>query len=559
MVWARIQGTIAKFANTISKTLDVDVLIVDNNLKVIGTTFRYFDQYQVIRRVSVIGQVIATREVVAIENRRKFKVCQSCPEYETCVMRGLIAVPIFHNDLVVGAIALILPQQRVGPIFKDVDNSIEFLQNMATLLSSKLQDSDDYSALDIIKQEREILMDEVEYAIVSTDNLGGITYHNSRFSEYFRPDRSCVGEMLYDIIPHKVISDFLSHRVKAVNELIFNEAGADSFYGLVTCKNITIKGRDNGALFLFKPVHQINSDFSEIAGPNAQVSFPRYEGQLFPRTLTDEAKRLAVGGKSVLIECAPHTDDLLLARCIHNYSDRSRAAMVTVDCDSVQDIQEEATFGELGQLHLAHKGTAFFRNVDLLPYYLQEKLVEFLKDRTLSHGGGGAARVDVRLLFSTTADLKGLVARGAFLEPLYYRISEHVLRLPPIAENPAQLRALIEHALRFSRSCYRKGDLSLAPEAMERLCAYSWPGNLTELNQTMDRLARCADGRIDLEQLLECCPALFAGWRQQSIEELEREHIQALLRDRCPKEKIGHILGISRATLYRKIKQYELE
>lgn len=558
MLWARIQGSIAKFANTISKTLDVDVMIVDSNLKVIGTTFRYFDQYEIIRRVSVIGQAITNREVIAIENRRKFKTCQACPEYETCVMRGLIAVPIFYHDTVVGAIALILPQQRVGPIFKDVDNSIEFLQNMAALLSSKLQDSDDYSALDIIKQEREILMDEVEYAIVSTDNLGGITYHNSRFSEYFRPDKSCVGEMLYDIIPHRVISDFLSHQVKAVNELIFIETGSESFYGLVTCKNITIKGWDNGALFLFKPVHQINSDFSEISGPNAQVSFPRYEGQLFPLALTDDAKRLAVGGKIVLIEYAPHTDDLLLAQCIHNYSDRSRAAMVTVDCDSVRDIQEKATFGELGQLHLAHKGTVFFRNIDLLPYYLQEKLVEFIKDRTLSHGSEGAARVDVHLLFSTTADLKAMVAQGAFLEPLYYRISEYVLRIPPIAEDPVQLRALIESSLRFCRTCYRKNNLTISPEAMERLCSYGWPGNLTELNQTLDRLVRCADGRVDLDKLRACCPTLFAGWQQQSMVELERERIRTLLQNRCPKEEISHILGISRATLYRKIKQYRL-
>ena len=172
MLLARIKGALSKFANTISKMLDVDVLIVDSNLKVVGSTFRYFAQYDVIRRVSIIGQCMTTREVVSIEDRRKFSTCQACPEYETCEMRGLIAVPIVYKDTVVGAIALIIPQQKVAAIFRDVNNSIEFLQNMASLLSSKLQDSDDYSALDVIKQEREILMDEVEYAIVSTDNLG---------------------------------------------------------------------------------------------------------------------------------------------------------------------------------------------------------------------------------------------------------------------------------------------------------------------------------------------------------------------------------------------------
>lgn len=556
MLLARIKGALSKFANTISKTLDVDVLIVDSNLKVVGTTFRYFDQYEVIRRVSIIGQCISTRTVVAIEDRRKFDTCQACPEYETCEMRGLIAVPIFYRDTVVGAIALIIPQQKVAAIFRDVNNSVEFLQNMSALLSSKLQDSDEYSALDVIKQEREILMDEVGYAIVSTDNLGVINYHNKRFGEYFQQEKSCVGKPIYELVPHKVITDFLSRQVRAENELIFIENSAGSFYGLATCSDIVIRSQHTGALFIFKPVSQINSDFSEIVRPDNKATFARCEEQTFPRSVTDEAKRLAVGGQTVLIQSAPGAGANLLARCIHNYSDRGHVGLVSVDCGHARDLREQIIFGELGHLHLAHGGTVYFQNVELLPHYLQEMLVDFLRSGVLSHDNGGRVRVDVRVICSTTADLRAMTEEGTFLEPLYYRICEHTVTIPPLREDPEQLRRLIEGGVRFYKGCYHKPELTLSARAMERLCRWDWPGNLTELDQALDQLVCRSGGEITAENVNQL-PA-FSRQKILSVEEMERQRISELLRQRYSKEEISRLLGISRATLYRKIKQYQL-
>lgn len=555
MLLARIKGALSKFANTISKTLDVDVLIVDSNLKVVGSTFRYFDQYDVIRRVSIIGQCMSTREVVSIQDRRKFSTCQACPEYETCEMRGLIAVPIVYHDTVVGAIALIIPQPKVAAIFRDESNSVEFLQNMAALLASKLQDSEEYSALDVIKQEREIIMDEVAYAIVSTDNLGVINYHNKWFLEYFHQEKSCVGQAIYEVIAHPLIADLLNRQARVENTLIFSEGEAGAFYGLVSCNTITIRGQRTGTLFLFKPVSRINSDFAEIVRPDNQASFARYEDQTFPRSVTDEAKRLAVGGQTVLIESAPGAGANLLARCIHNYSDRSRLGLVSVDCGYARDLREQVIFGELGQLHLSHRGTVYFQNVDLLPWYLQEKLVDFLRDGVLSHEGGNRVQVDVRVICSTTADLRAMIQAGTFLEPLYYRLREHTVRLPPIREDPQQLRRMVEGGIRFYKGRYHKPDLTLAPKAMERLLSCEWPGNLTELDQALDQLVRRCEGEISADSL-DALPA-FAARRVLSVEEMERQHIQELLAQRYSKEEVARLLGISRATLYRKIKQYQ--
>ena len=186
-----------------------------------------------------------------------------------------------------------------------------------------------------------------------------------------------------------------------------------------------------------------------------------------------------------------------------------------MDCGYARDLREQIIFGELGQLHLAHGGTVCFQNVELLPYYLQEKLVDFLRSGVLNHENGGQVRVDVRVICSTTADLHAMTEAGTFLEPLYYRISR----------------------------------------ALERLCRWDWPGNLTELDQALDQLVRRAEQEITADSL-EQLPA-FSRQKVLSVEEMERERIGELLRQRYSKEEIARLLGISRATLYRKIKQYQ--
>lgn len=558
LLLARIKDDVIQFADVISKTLDVDVLIVDNNLKSVGNTVRYFDKYDIIRRVSVIGQVITTGEVIAIDDKSNFSACKVCPDFYECEMCGLIGVPIFYRDCVVGAIALILPKQKIPQIFKDVRNSIEFLKRMADLLSSKLQNSDDYTALRVIKQEREVLMDAIEDAIVSTDNIGYISYHNKQFEKYFGRGKSCVGQLLHEIIPHKVISDFLDNQVKVKDKLIFTENREDSFYGLVSCNNIIINGRVTGMLFTLKPVRQINSEFSEISGSDTKARFARYEQTLFPRRVVEDGKRLAVTNRTILIQCAENTGDLLLARCIHNFSDRNRVAMLTVDCHMARDLQEQAIFGELGQLHMAHRGTLFVRSIEALSFYLQRKLASFLKDRVLVHEGGRAISVDARLIFSSTADLKGLADNGAFFDELYYRIAENTIHLEPLRDDRLQLRRLIESNIAFFKEQYHKPDLYFADETLRRLYRYDWPQNLFQVESVVDLLVYKCDQCVTEKDLETFAPALFKAERMQSIDEIEKEKIAQLLRTNHSKDDVARILGISRATLYRKIKQYKL-
>ncbi len=557
MLLGRIKEDVIKFADVISKTLDVDVLIVDSDLQTVGNTFRYFDKFTDIKRLSIIGQVITTGQVVTIDDKRKFSVCKVCQDYGECEMSGFIGVPILYRDCVVGAIALILPQQRIARIFKDVNNSIDFLVSMADLLSCKLQNSDDYSALNFIKQEREILMDSITDAIVSTDNMGYISYYNKSFFKKFCKNNNGVGIALNEIIPHKLIAHCLETHANMKNKLIFVDEKEIWFYGLMSADSITVNGRYTGMLFTLKPVSHVNSEFSGISGIR-EICFSRYEQRLFLPGLAEEGKRLAVTDKTILIQCAPNMGDDILAECIHRFSDRGKAAFLTVDCSLVYDLLEQSIFGELGKLHLTHGGTVLFRNIELLPLYLQQRLVEFMKTHRLVHQGRQGVAVDVRLLFSTSEDLKKLVDRGVFFDELYYRIAENTLILPPLCQDRSHLQRIILDNIKHFKQQYQKTGLVFDETVLEMLYRYEWPGNLVQLTGVIDRLTQKCSQIVTQADLAFYIPELSQTKQENTIEDLEKQRIRELLETDLSKYEVARILGIGRATLYRKIKLYQL-
>lgn len=554
----KIRGAVSKFAHTISKTLDVDVLIIDDKLKLIGSTFRYFEGQRVIRHLSVVGRVIASGKVLALEDRRKFPQCQDCPESDTCEMRGLIAVPIRYKRTVVGAIALIIPPARVAAIFQDVDNSVEFLQDMAALISSKIHDHDGYTTLDVVKREREILMDEMDYAVVATDHLGNITYFNRHFGEHFCGIIDPIGTPLFQLLSHKSISDFFLHQTSVADELVFLTTENDPFYGFLTCKPTYINGKKTGALFQFKPAQHMGKHGLLPALGHRGGEGTNREPSPFSSAVIAQAQRLAVGEEAVLISHRAYHEDVLMARFIHSYSSRSHSVFSVVDCQATSDLYGDSVFGEVGQLHLAHKGSVLFRRVDCLPYFLQVRLLAFLEEGALVHGDGTKVHLDVRLFFSTTTNLEQQTAQGGFLEPLYHRIAQGSLGIPPIEQEPTHLRTLVDQTLQFYKRSYQKEHINISAEAAKYLYGYDWPGQTTQLNQVIDRLVYEADSTIHLEDLRCACPALFITATAPSKGDLERADMAQRLEVGQSTPEICEALGISRATFYRKRKQYQL-
>lgn len=568
MSLAEIRDVVTKFANTISRILNVDVMIVDQNLNRIANTYHYVDEPEPIRQMSIIGQVIISGQVIAIQDKQTYHACQVCPDLEACTMTGFIGVPILYRNRVAGAIALIMKADRVNDIFRDARTAIEFLEGMADLISSKIENDDDYKNLNIIKREQEILMDAIENAMISTDEIGYIKYFNKKAARFFGLKKECIGQYIKDVIPHRLISEFLTVPNDFTNKLIYIELEDHPFYGFLSCLNISINGQRSGMLFSFKSLSNINEELNEINFENVHSTFDWAEQGYLASATIDAAKRLSINNKSILIIGEQGSGKEMLAKAIHNFSDRSGNGFITVDCGGLyMEILEQSIFGDdrqaegvagLGKLQLAHKGTIYFHRINKMPMYLQKRVVDFLKTGTIRQAFVRDIQIDVRLIFSSDEDLAGLMREGMFDDELYYRISENTIEIQPLRKDRASMLNILRKNIRFYKQKYHKEPLEFEPAVMECLQNYGWPGNMMEIEHTIDSLVYHCNDQVRMADLKPYPMMQQMRPEIKTMKEMEKEKILQMLSVTRNKDEVARMLNIGRATLYRKLKEYQI-
>jgi DNA-binding NtrC family response regulator len=298
-------------------------------------------------------------------------------------------------------------------------------------------------------------------------------------------------------------------------------------------------------------------------------------------------ERIAPSDASVLILGESGTGKELLARTIHRLSLRSEAPFVAFDCSALApSLLESELFGHergaftgaararRGLFREAHGGTLFLDEIGDIAPEVQNKLLRVLQEREIKPVGGDTfVKVDVRILAATNKDLRGLVARGLFREDLYFRLAVVPLEVPPLRERRDDLPLLCAHILarrRPAASNARRWPQRISSGALARLAAYSWPGNIRELENVLNRAALLCDGE---EIRAEDLPFLDGGapagdtrgadarpLRQivaDATRAVEKQAIRdAMGRSEGSPSKAAKLLGISRASLYNKLKEY---
>ncbi|RMF87623.1 MAG: sigma-54-dependent Fis family transcriptional regulator, partial [Nitrospinota bacterium] len=228
--------------------------------------------------------------------------------------------------------------------------------------------------------------------------------------------------------------------------------------------------------------------------------------------------------------------------------------------------------GKPGHFELAQNGTLFLDEIGELPLHLQAKLLRVLQERSLFRiGGRKPIALDVRILCATQKDLRAEVQAGRFREDLFYRINVIAIRVPPLRERRGDIPLLIEHFLQ-KHTQHTSRELSISPEAIDLLLRYSYPGNVRELENAIERgVTLCQGEEIQPVHLPEeiragtgfCLPPSplpFEHSLAESLQRCEKFFIsQALQATGGRKGKAAELLGISRKHLWEKMRQYGLE
>ncbi|MCL1051672.1 sigma 54-interacting transcriptional regulator [Shewanella abyssi] len=294
------------------------------------------------------------------------------------------------------------------------------------------------------------------------------------------------------------------------------------------------------------------------------------------RKTKELAIRIAKVESTVIISGESGVGKEKIARLIHHESARTLRSFVAINCSAVTETLLESEFfghakgaftgankDRMGLFEAASGGTLFLDEIGELSASMQAKLLRVLQEKEIRRVGENKSRsIDVRIVAATNRNLVEEVASGNFREDLYYRLCVFELEIPPLRQRPEDILLLSRHFLKHISEKMGKDIIGFTPEVIELLLQFRWPGNVRQLENTIEHaVVMCQRKRIKVEDLprimstVECSSS--QNFTIKKIDELEKEHIiSALITLKGNKAEAAKSLGISLSSLYQKVKRY---
>lgn len=293
-------------------------------------------------------------------------------------------------------------------------------------------------------------------------------------------------------------------------------------------------------------------------------------------------KKVAKTNSTVFLRGESGTGKEIMAKMIHAHSDRHDKLMISINCAAIPENlveselfgYEEGAFtgakkkGSIGKFELADGSTIFLDEIGDMPLHVQTKLLRVLQENVVERiGGTKPVPVDIRVICATNKNIEQMVKEGTFREDLYYRLNIIPIELPPLRKRKEDLPALIEYYIAYYNQRLGKSMTGVSTEVLQTLMTYDWPGNVRELKNIIEYLANISDG--DEVQLADLPDHIVLrsekGFEDWSLEDIVGEYEKRVLGSMIKKgatleekNQLAETLKISRATLYRKLKRYDL-
>jgi len=291
------------------------------------------------------------------------------------------------------------------------------------------------------------------------------------------------------------------------------------------------------------------------------------------KKLLREVESVAQSSSSVIITGESGTGKELIARAIYANSPRKYFPLISVHCGALTEslLESElfghekgaftgATFNRKGRFEMADGGTIFLDEIGTISPKMQIELLRVLETRTFVRvGGNKEITSDFRVICATNRDLKGMVEKGTFREDLYYRLNVVNINIPPLRERVEDIPLLVNHFIRKYCKSMSRDLISVEPAALKHLQEFEFPGNVRELENMIERAIVIGNGKeIRLKDLPMGREVMSSS--VESLDELEKKHIMSMLEKyKWNISRAARALDVDRATLYNKIKKYNLK
>ncbi len=484
------------------------------------------------------------------------------------------ASPVFDSEgQIMGIIALSGVAKKVHP------HTLGMVITAASAIENQLRIKKASTELMLKNNYMEAIIDSIDSGVMAVDKNGIINQVNSQGRQIFQWEALLEGKPHTTFFEDQIIlKDLMQPGFEFVDREVTIKSPSRAIQLICTARPI-FDARDQmqGSIIIFNRINRIRKLVNDMAGSFARFTFNSIIGNSPAIRETRKMAMIAAPQHStVLLQGETGTGKELFAQAIHNHSERRNHPFIAINCGAIpRELLESELFGYAGgtftgatkkgrpgKFELADGGTIFLDEIGDMPTDMQVKILRVLQtSEVVRIGEHKPILVDVRIIAATHADLKRAVAWQNFREDLFYRLNVFPISIPPLRERPEDIMLLSGHFLDRCSVIMTKQGIRFSQEAEAVLENYPWPGNVRELENVIERAVNLADSnRIVPENLglenMGSPKKRLAGTR---LAELEKQAILETLEEydfNC--SKACKTLGISRATLYNKIKKYQL-
>ena len=581
-----IQSTVLRFVQVLSRMLNLDVEVVDDNLVRIAGTGPYSSNLgrPLTTGTNAFKSVISTRRHKVIERSGQDPECLMCSRRVGCREKAFLGVPvIFHSDCI-GVISLVcFSEEQREKLLGNIDFYIESIENTAQLFIAKTMESIYHDKVRRSEQMLKEVGEDLVEGLLELDSKGHCQYMNVAA-------RKLLGVEANSRINGVQVRPFgRSKEGKHQQEEFIVQVGDQE--KILPGRMLILDERRFLVLRAFSSVHgakPFSGNRTEMVGNSSVVGRVR-----------KQVERIASSPSSVLIRGESGSGKEVVARMIHESGNRADQPFVAINCAAIpEQLLESELFGYArgaftgassqgreGLVKKADGGTLFLDEIGDMPLHLQAKLLRVLDRREIVPVGASTViPVDIRVISATHQNFESLVSAKKFREDLFYRLNVIPLELPPLRDRAGDITLLVDFFLKKHAIALGVPTPAVNMEAMDALNIWHWPGNVRELANTIEYLVNMAEPgesvTVDLlpeniqkrstSSLLtdECdvhnndAQSSIHNQEAFNLERMEKHLVSRALRSfgkNEGKQRVADELGIGIATLYRKIKKYDLE
>ena len=581
-----IQSTIARFVQILSRMINLDVEVVDNELVRIAGTGLYANNLgrPLTTGTNAFKWIIANRKEKIIKKSGEDPECLSCTRRVSCQEKAFLGIPVLFKNECLGVISLVcFSEEQRQQLLTNTSLYIGYIEDISKVfIATKLEDMY-YNNLKNTENVIRLLSSKITEGILEVDDKGNCIHINDAAKKQLKLNKS-------DKLSLISVRPFGKRRIanRESEEFIIKNGTEEIISPGVLIQN------GNGKLLV------LTQNYRDPGQPSAPGKcHSRMVGDSLPmQKLQDKIIKVASSPSSVLINGESGSGKEVVARLIHETGARRKKPFIAINCAAIPEhlLESElfgyargaftgaATQGKEGLIKSADGGTLFLDEIGDMPLNLQAKLLRVLDRREISPvGSSTVSTVNIRVISATHQNLSTLTEKKLFREDLYYRLNVIPLVVPSLRERKDDIPLLARFFLKKQAKEMGLPVPVISEDTMSCLTNWDWPGNVRELANTIEYLINMVEhGGVILPDLLpdhlchlnDVCHSnkpdssavstfsVEKSSSSMSLEEMEKQRIQAALKKfdlKKGKQKIADELGIGIATLYRKIKKYQLE